>query len=160
MKKNTERLCKKALAEMEPFIEQLAREGLRGRDLTDKVDAAVRSRIRAFYNKKDSFTHASMLIAEIFGVIKSADSKAEAILYDLLQQEGVRFKFQYSIGPYEADYLIGDDLVLELDGPQHSTQRDARRDAYLRRMGYRVLRVPVWVLAVNPQEIIDEIKKL
>lgn len=158
MKESTAKLREQALTEMKPFIEKLAKEGLRGRDLLDKAEAAIRSRISTFYSRKDGFTHAGVAIGEALGLMEPTDSKAEAILYDLLREEGVRFRFHYTIGPYTADYLIGDDLVLELDGPHHRGARDARRDAYLREMGYRVLRVPIWVLAVNPQEVIDEIK--
>lgn len=45
-------------------------------------------------------------------------------------------------------------LVLEVDGPTHLTlvqrERDARRDAALRRLGWRVVRIPAHAAAIAP----------
>jgi very-short-patch-repair endonuclease len=54
---------------------------------------------------------------------------------------GFKFKRQWSLGPYMADFCcIERRLVLEIDGGQHSPEKDARRTAALRTMGYRVVR--------------------
>ena len=54
---------------------------------------------------------------------------------------GFKFKRQWSLGPYIADFCcIERRLVLEIDGGQHSPEKDARRTAALRAMGYRVVR--------------------
>jgi len=149
------------LEELKPFIEQLAREGLRGRDLTDKVRMALDLKIRHFY-KTSPWHHAGrVILTELkrrFDPQGLPESKAEAILYQLLNQSGLNFKFQYKIGPYRVDYLLGKDLVLELDGPGHSNARDTKRDAYLQKMGYRVLRLPIWLLSLDPDKAIEEIK--
>jgi very-short-patch-repair endonuclease len=54
---------------------------------------------------------------------------------------GFKFKRQWSIGPYVVDFCcIEKRLVLEIDGGQHSPEKDARRTAELHAMGYRVVR--------------------
>lgn len=55
---------------------------------------------------------------------------------------GVGFRRQAPLGPFIADFVShGLKLVIEVDGGQHSgSARDARRDAWLAREGYRVLR--------------------
>ena len=64
-------------------------------------------------------------------------------------QLGVRFRRQEPIGPYLVDFVcIPLQLVIELDGPSHDHEArndgqpeyDWRRDAYLRRRGFTVLR--------------------
>jgi very-short-patch-repair endonuclease len=59
------------------------------------------------------------------------------------QFEGLKFRRQQPIGPFIADFCCLDrKLVLELDGGQHAlkAEEDKRRDAFLMRQGYRVLR--------------------
>lgn len=56
---------------------------------------------------------------------------------------GHKFKRQYPIGPYIADFVcLESHLIIELDGGQHSQQAgyDAERTAYLQTRGFRVLR--------------------
>lgn len=55
---------------------------------------------------------------------------------------GFKFVRQLTIGPYIADFVCRDrKLIVELDGGQHSeNRRDAIRDAFLAREGYKVLR--------------------
>jgi very-short-patch-repair endonuclease len=62
-----------------------------------------------------------------------------------LAAAGTHFRRQATIGPYFADFACHTNrLVIEIDGGQHDTSvqrnRDRRRDEYLRRNGYRVLR--------------------
>ena len=58
---------------------------------------------------------------------------------------GTRFVRQVPLGGrYVADFLAPEfSLAVEIDGPYHSRRRpaDARRDEWLRRAGYRVLRL-------------------
>ena len=56
---------------------------------------------------------------------------------------GAKFRRQHSIGPYICDFACVEvRLVVELDGSQHVEQSeyDARRDAFLRSNGLRILR--------------------
>jgi len=73
---------------------------------------------------------------------------AEHILWRRLREKkshGYKFRRQHPIGRYIVDFACLDDgLVVELDGEQHAfgaqAAHDARRDAWLRREGYEVLR--------------------
>ena len=70
----------------------------------------------------------------------------EGQLWALLRHRrfvGYKFRRQVPIGPYVVDFVCqGRRPVVELDGRQHAdSQRDAIRDAELRRRGYRVLRI-------------------
>ena len=58
--------------------------------------------------------------------------------------KGFKFRRQVPIGPYIVDFLCAEKrLGIEIDGISHDHQLayDARRDSYLRNMGYRVLRL-------------------
>jgi very-short-patch-repair endonuclease len=72
-------------------------------------------------------------------------TEAESRLWLRLRRRelrGWRFRRQHPVGPYIVDFACLDaGLVVELDGSQHLLSRsDARRDACLRRKGFRVLR--------------------
>lgn len=61
------------------------------------------------------------------------------------QLDGFRFRRQHTVGPFIADFAcIEARLIVELDGDQHGRKdgpaRDARRDAYIEEVGWRVLR--------------------
>ena len=56
---------------------------------------------------------------------------------------GARFSRQMPVGPFFADFLCRElELVVELDGFSHDVnpEADARRDAWMQREGYTVLR--------------------
>jgi very-short-patch-repair endonuclease len=62
-----------------------------------------------------------------------------------LETVGSHFRRQATIGPYFGDFAChAKRLVIELDGGQHGEDahltHDARRDAYMKANGYRVLR--------------------
>ncbi len=62
-----------------------------------------------------------------------------------LRDAGYHFRRQVPRGPYIADFAcLKHGLLIELDGSQHAQpdemQRDARRDAYLRSLGFTLLR--------------------
>ncbi|MDO9369878.1 MAG: endonuclease domain-containing protein [Sphingopyxis sp.] len=56
---------------------------------------------------------------------------------------GFKFRKQQPIGPFIADFVCQEQrLIVEVDGSQHADcEFDAKRDAFLRNRGYRVLRV-------------------
>ena len=70
----------------------------------------------------------------------------EVLLWHYLrrnQLSGHRFRRQHPIGRYIADFAcIEQRLIIELDGGQHTEQReyDRQRDAYISSRGYRILR--------------------
>ena len=64
-----------------------------------------------------------------------------------LRGVGPTFRRQHPIGPYIADfYCSAAKLVIEIDGADHTEdraiERDLRRDEYMARLGYRVVRIP------------------
>lgn len=73
-------------------------------------------------------------------------TEAEKLLWGKLRGrrlEGFKFRRQFWIGGYIADFVcIEAKLVVEADGSQHGDAEDydVRRDAYLKREGYRVIR--------------------
>ena len=87
------------------------------------------------------------------------DSKIELYMHNVLQEERLQFSFQYKIGPFRADFLIAETLVLEIDGPMHNEDYDKRRDKYLKKMGYDVMRVPTWLIEMDTDLIIKEIRE-
>ena len=57
---------------------------------------------------------------------------------------GFKFKRQYPIGPYVADFVCLEKmLIVELDGSQHGEHaaHDAARDSFLAEKGFRVVRI-------------------
>ena len=58
-----------------------------------------------------------------------------------------KFRREYPIPPYTVDFCCVElKLVIEIDGEDHFTEegkeRDRIRDAFLEKLGYRVLRIP------------------
>jgi very-short-patch-repair endonuclease len=78
--------------------------------------------------------------------LRSNPTDAERILWRhlrLRQVGGYKFRRQRPIGPYFVDFIcLEKRVVIEVDGGQHSEQRsyDDRRDAWLKKEGFRVLR--------------------
>jgi very-short-patch-repair endonuclease len=75
---------------------------------------------------------------------------------------GVHFRRQATIGPYFADFACHTNkIVIELDGGQHNfdarQKQDEKRDAYLRRNGYRVLRFWNTDVRENIEGVLTEI---
>ena len=74
---------------------------------------------------------------------------AERKLWEQLRNRqlgGLKFVRQEPVGPYIVDFVCrAAKLIVEVDGATHSTgeeqARDARRTAFLRGEGYRVIRV-------------------
>ena len=78
--------------------------------------------------------------------LRSNPTDAERLLWRhlrLRQFAGYKFRRQRPIGPYFIDFVcLEKRVVVEVDGGQHGEQRsyDARRDAWLKNEGFRVLR--------------------
>ena len=80
--------------------------------------------------------------------LRRAQTEPEARLWRRLrnrQLEDAKFRRQVPRGPYVADFLCDEAmLIVELDGFQHGFDDNARRDdlrtAYLQGLGYKVLR--------------------
>ena len=76
--------------------------------------------------------------------LRQTATDAERLLWGAIRDRrlnGLKFRRQHSVGPYVADFICLDRmLIVELDGGQHTPEADAPRTAYLERRGYRVLR--------------------
>jgi very-short-patch-repair endonuclease len=77
--------------------------------------------------------------------LRSALTEAERRFWNLVRNrgfEGLKFVRQYPIGPFIADFVCRDlMLVVELDGSQHAESKyDERRSAFINSEGYSVLR--------------------
>ena len=77
------------------------------------------------------------------------------------QIEGFKFRFQHSLWPYVADFAcMSAQLVVELDGGQHTerTEHDERRTAWLKSVGYRVLRFWNGEVFTNADGVLETIR--
>ena len=77
--------------------------------------------------------------------MRLTQTEAERKLWYALRDrrmQNVKFRRQAPIGPYIVDFLcVEHRLIVEADGEQHAENaRDAVRDAWLKRNGYRILR--------------------
>ena len=152
----TKKLHDKAIESFRGVVEQMASEGCAPEQIKRAYQNHIQNKTKALYQsgrglKKPSFN---------LGDLPKADSKVEMIFYNLMVESGIKFSFQHNIGPYRADYLVMKFLVIEIDGPQHVQEKDDRRDKYLRKMGYKVIRIPIWVLASCPEAAIQEIQEV
>lgn len=158
MNEKTRELKIRFINEAMPFAEQLREDGKTDREILGIIHQHVKLKIKHFYNR--SFSD-NMRINAI-NLLDKIESKAEAVVYFLLEKHEIDFKIQYKIGSYRVDFLINNDLVLEIDGPHHGQQKeyDTQRDKYLKGLGYKVLRLPIWVFSVDDRAAIEAIKEL
>ena len=125
----------------------------------------LESKVRNYYNESvGDFSNVVEGILESLKGMGSAQSIAERIFYVKLKEHQIPFYFQYPVGPYHADFLIKEILDVEIDGPQHNypeqKHKDQLRNSYFQRMGYKVLRVPIWLLSMNCEAVFDEIREI
>lgn len=158
MQKITKRLHDSVIKSFRPMIEKMAADGCTKSEIVSAYQNQIRIKSLQYYARQKepkSFRECFNLEA-----LEKADSKIEMIFYESLSRHGIPFKFQVKIGPYRADYLIKGEIIVEIDGPDHNKTYDAKRDRYLRKMGYKIIRVPTWVLVSCPDAIIDEIREI
>jgi very-short-patch-repair endonuclease len=79
--------------------------------------------------------------------LRNQSTQHEKILWKYLKNDklGVRFRRQFSVGPYIADFLcVEKKLIIELDGSHHYYEKgieyDTVRDNYLKHLDYTILR--------------------
>ena len=97
--------------------------------------------------------------------LRAQQTPAEDIAWELLRDrrfEGLKFRRQHQIGNYIADFCCADPkLDVELDGEVHKTPeviaKDTQRDAYLRSLGYTVLRFQNQLVLDQPEEFLRQI---
>jgi very-short-patch-repair endonuclease len=76
--------------------------------------------------------------------LRHNSTDAERKLWQVLrsrQLAGVKFRRQVEIDGYVVDFLCpAKRLIIEVDGGQHTAERDSRRTAYLESQGFRLIR--------------------
>jgi len=154
-----ERIYKKALKEFRVLYQgRLSRK--KQTEIRKLFEIYVKGKALQYYKKQRELSPLQDTVSHL--ISRSEDSRIEGIFFDLLVEAEVPFKFQYQIGCYYVDFLIGDFLVFEIDGPQHKQKKvyDEARDKYMRRLGYQILRIEAWLLTMDPYLIINEIKSI
>ncbi len=78
---------------------------------------------------------------------------------------GEKFRREYPLGSYTLDFVcIELKLNIEIDGKDHlteeGTRRDAHRDAYLRRLGYTIIRIHGFRVTRDPMSVRNEIEEI
>jgi very-short-patch-repair endonuclease len=97
--------------------------------------------------------------------LRSALTLAEVRLWGVLknsQLAGRKFRRQHSVGPYILDfYCPAEQLAIELDGSAHDSEvaeiRDGARDAYLNKLGIRVVHYENRHVMTNLEGVLQDI---
>lgn len=103
----------------------------------------------------------STAAAELASVASSlSDSGLETHFVHLMRRHGVRVRQQVWIDGHRVDGLIGECLIVQLDGFAHHSsavdrRRDIEADARLRLRGYTVLRFDYVQVLFHPEEVAD-----
>ena len=93
--------------------------------------------------------------------MRSAPTDAEHRLWQIVRAHrfaGHKFRRQVPIDSFIVDFLCPSArLIVELDGGQHGGPNDERRDAHLRRQGFRIMRVWNDELFTNEEGVAEAI---
>ena len=76
--------------------------------------------------------------------LRSETSGSEKLLWFELRRDklGFRFRRQHPVGPYVLDFYCSEArLAVEVDGEQHTPERDATRDKYMAELGITTMRI-------------------
>ncbi|WP_284390637.1 endonuclease domain-containing protein [Devosia yakushimensis] len=89
-------------------------------------------------------------------------TEAEAKCWVLLRNRRLadfKFRRQLPIGDFIADFVcLESHLIIELDGSQHAESTyDARRDAYLKAQGFRLLRIWNNDILARPDAVLEAV---
>jgi very-short-patch-repair endonuclease len=156
-----QKLYDSCMEQLKPMAKELRAAGWSDRRLQGVIRFHLKAKLRQYYEDRKGLSQLTDIDLES---LRNKDSKAEAVFYEILKGSDIKFQFQYKIGPYRADYLVGENLVVELDGPQHkrkeNIEHDTRRDAYMVGKGYHILRLDLDLVAMDPQAAIQGIKEL
>jgi very-short-patch-repair endonuclease len=93
------------------------------------------------------------------------DPRAESVLETLVRLEMLRRGItpvipQFKPHPaHRVDFLVGASLIVEADGERyHDTEKDRLRDAFLRGLGYRVIRFSSVRILTDLKGVVDDIE--
>ena len=97
--------------------------------------------------------------------MRHCPTASEAALWRQLsgrRLDGIAFKRQVPIGPYIADFLAPRQrLIVEVDGAHHAQRvtADARRERWLGRWGYKVLRLEAELVLRGAPEVLRRVRE-
>lgn len=117
-----------------------------------------RSRPLSAHSARHAERRTALLVERARGM-RHAPTATEAALWRQLSGSrlGVAFRRQVPLGRFIVDFLAPSAaLVVEVDGGYHRGRAaaDARRDAWLQREGYRVLRIPAALVERRLEEAV------
>ncbi|MBF0511088.1 MAG: endonuclease domain-containing protein [Candidatus Omnitrophica bacterium] len=100
-------------------------------------------------------------------ILRNNQTEAERDLWNILrnkQMGGYKFFRQYGIGYYIADFYCPSlKMVIEVDGGQHFSEEgikhDHQREAFLKKMGIKVLRLNNMDVLRNMEGVFEYIQK-
>lgn len=108
---------------------------------------------------------------------KCCDSPAEEAFLDImvrhyalkpvdncLMGQGITLELQFPIDKCRADFVINECLIVEIDGAAYHTskeaiRRDTRRDKFIRRQGFHILRIPAKYPLYRPSAAINKVRR-
>jgi len=91
-------------------------------------------------------------------------TRAERLLWYRIRRKqvmGARFRRQYPVGPFIADFCCAElKLIIELDGSHHGLveDRDRQRTLWLQKHGFRVIRIPNHEIFENMEGVLRTIE--
>jgi type I restriction enzyme R subunit len=98
--------------------------------------------------------------------LRRSQTEAERAAWYLLRNRslGLKFRRQYPIDNYLVDfYCCEPRLAIELDGSVHAqpsrVKKDSTKDAYLRSLGIRVLRLSNALVLQDPEGFLRQVRK-
>jgi len=96
--------------------------------------------------------------------MRHSATDAERLLWMLLRARrvaGTKFRRQHPVGPFIADFAcLASRIIVEADGGQHADNPDdARRTAWLRAHGWRVMRFWNNEILDNPEGVVAVIER-
>ena len=99
--------------------------------------------------------------------MRTEDTPAEKLAWDLLRNRrlfGLKFRRQVAIDRFIVDFYCHElRLIVELDGDIHDDPeqiaKDDQRNARLKELGYKILRVAKGMVMHAPDLFVEEIRK-
>lgn len=115
--------------------------------------------------RKPAVAQSSNLLINLARGMRRQQTDAERKLWAALRDRqitGTKFRRQVPIGPYVVDFVSREKrVVVELDGGQHASQREAdnERTAFLESRGYRVVRFWDNEVLCETRAVLEQISK-
>ncbi len=117
---------------------------------------------------KNANVHSKKALRYIRKELRNKSTSAEIAFWNMVKNrklEGRKFRRQHSIDNYIVDfYCPSEKLIIELDGNPHGEyfkiSEDIKRDEYLQKLGFTVLRFENKFVFQDPEYITKEVIKI